>query len=334
MAQDIYVINKELSSMRISRASLHLDTAQMLLKQIGEDPDYRDETGAKSDLYPDRIVTEISQLRKRIQRLSAQLDDYGRILNSGPAALEQIDAGTRGDLTTWWERFSREREGLGQYFLKSCNPAALVGIGDFRSNFHRVNVGLKALGVDTASIGGSLLDMREDQYGDGIYHADIDCWQRPFGYTNLYDMVFGCATSMDKRKYEFVCDGTEYIFWCWKGDYLNLGAGAELGIYYGGGPLWKADRSLSMDMSMELRYTDGRKILSHRDTTWWITGFNSNPEHLNVDDRNLRVTFEVQFPVAPEDKQKDIYTAFMMKCLDNYPEWKFNFISRSATLTF
>ena len=49
---------------------------------------------------------------------------------------------------------------------------------------------------------------------------------------------------------------------------------------------------------------------------------------------DLRVTFEVQFPAAPADKGKDLYTAFMQKCLEKYPEWKFNFVSRTAVLTF
>lgn len=36
---------------------------------------------------------------------------------------------------------------------------------------------------------------------------------------------------MEKAKFEFSSGERDYIFWAWKGDYLNLGAGAELGIY-------------------------------------------------------------------------------------------------------
>ena len=42
--------------------------------------------------------------------------------------------------------------------------------------------------------------------------------------------MFDHATSIDKAKFDFTMNGTEYIIWAWKGDYLNLGAGAEIGI--------------------------------------------------------------------------------------------------------
>ena len=48
-----------------------------------------------------------------------------------------------------------------------------------------------------------------------------------------------------------------YILWAWKGDYLNLGAGAELGIYYGGKDInsfWKVDKSLAMPMTLTLKH--------------------------------------------------------------------------------
>lgn len=36
---------------------------------------------------------------------------------------------------------------------------------------------------------------------------------------------------MNKAKFQFSDDeGNDYILWAWKGDYLNLGAGAKMGI--------------------------------------------------------------------------------------------------------
>ena len=46
----------------------------------------------------------------------------------------------------------------------------------------------------------------------------------------------------------------DYIFWAWKGNYINLGAGAELGIYHGSELHWKVDKGLAMEMSMSLKY--------------------------------------------------------------------------------
>lgn len=67
--------------------------------------------------------------------------------------------------------------------------------------------------------------------GRRFYHAMVDCLQRRFGYCDLYDEVFNYATTMEFEKFEFLSQGKKYIFWTWKGYYLNLGAGAEMGFY-------------------------------------------------------------------------------------------------------
>lgn len=89
-------------------------------------------------------------------------------------------------------------------------------------------------------------------------------------------------------------NGTNYIIWAWKGDYINLGAGAELGIYYGGGSHWSVDKSLTMNMSLWLLY-NGRLIVTYTPSQkqWWITGF--NPSYQNVQASDLSVMFRLQF---------------------------------------
>lgn len=70
---------------------------------------------------------------------------------------------------------------------------------------------------------------------DGVYHARQEWSLQSFeysGYNDFYDTVFHYATSMNKAKFQFSDDdGNDYNLWAWKGDYLNLGAGAEMGIY-------------------------------------------------------------------------------------------------------
>lgn len=40
------------------------------------------------------------------------------------------------------------------------------------------------------------------------------------------------GNTVNKNKFEFTTkDGTDYVIWMWKGDYINLGSGAEVGIY-------------------------------------------------------------------------------------------------------
>jgi hypothetical protein len=73
---------------------------------------------------------------------------------------------------------------------------------------------------------------------DGIYHIDQDYWQswEPIGYNEFYDFVLKTASgaaggSAAATKFDFVVDGVTYTIWAWKGDYINLGAGAETGVY-------------------------------------------------------------------------------------------------------
>ncbi len=176
------------------------------------------------------------------------------------------------------------------------------------------------IGLPNATeIGAAILQMGKDD--KGIYHADFDCWQQYFGYNDLYDMVFDIVTDMDNRKFAFKSGGKDYILWMWKGDYLNLGAGAELGIYTGGEPHWKVDKTLAMDMSMVLSYK-GEDIATWSAKHWWLTSFNPNYQNVNATD--LTVTFTVTFDSA------QMYTDFK----ETTDEWSFNDTTQTASFTF
>jgi hypothetical protein len=113
--------------------------------------------------------------------------------------------------------------------------------------------------------------------------------------------MFDIGTSMENKKFTFKCRREWYALWAWKGNYINLGAGAELGIYYGGDPHWKVNKSLAMRMSMLLK-CNNQLIISHSEKTWWLTGF--NPRYLNIRASDLRVKFTVTF------NSKEMYMAF------------------------
>jgi hypothetical protein len=85
---------------------------------------------------------------------------------------------------------------------------------------------------------------------DGIYHVNVNkykmeainnfggddngvCWQQIGGYCDVYDYVFDFFCDMQANKdIQFSDDfGNTYTIWLWKGEYLNLGAGGECGIY-------------------------------------------------------------------------------------------------------
>ena len=197
------------------------------------------------------------------------------------------------------------------------------GIKSFiRKALHTGNNIAVCFGIDTAGIGASVLDMYESS--PGVYHANTDCWQQYFGYNSVYDAVFNLGTGMDTQRFEFVSNGEEYCIWMWKGDYINLGAGAEMGIYYGGGPHWFVDTELATPMSMSLEY-NGSTIIAHSQSTWWITGFNSN--YLNVQASGLTATFTIFF------NNSGMYNAFSRNWA-GISGWICNPNNYSATIVF
>lgn len=90
-------------------------------------------------------------------------------------------------------------------------------------------------------------------------------------------------------KSSFTVDNFEYILWIWRGNYLNLGAGAEMGLYYrptilpsdpDGLDHYFAHSEIALPMQLYLYdYESGENIFSWRpiEDQWWITGF--NPEY-------------------------------------------------------
>ncbi len=161
-----------------------------------------------------------------------------------------------------------------------------------RISIHLANLLMVMLGINTAVLGKWFLDMYVDDFG--IYHAKFDCWQHIFGYNDFYDLAFRFFTSMKRRKFSFQNSITKrkQIIWIWKGNYINLGAGAELGLYYGGPRHWKVDKKQVLGVRLRLRYK-GRLIISYAAKTWWLTGF--NPKYLNVRADDLKATFVVTF---------------------------------------
>ena len=157
----------------------------------------------------------------------------------------------------------------------------------------------------------------------GIYHARQDALQQYGGYNDFYDYIFDLSTSMKNQKFPFVYSGKKYILWVWKGDYLNLGAGAELGIYYGGGPHWFVDRNLAMPMSLTLKY-EGITKISYSAKAWWITGFNPFVQDINVS--RLTAIFTINF-----SNNMGMYNA-VKATLGKSSGWKFG--SSQATFIF
>ena len=115
----------------------------------------------------------------------------------------------------------------------------------------------------------------------------------------------------------------------------------EMGIYYDSmiPGHWGVDKSLAMEMSINLQYTDPATkakstIINYDpgDKQWWITGF--NPDYPGIDEGNLKATYSVTF------NTETMYTDFYNKFGDTYSDfydsrWKdWSLEKYSATLYF
>jgi hypothetical protein len=186
--------------------------------------------------------------------------------------------------------------------------------------------------LDSSNVGAFFLMMEKDN--KEVYHARVDCFQRHFGYNGMYDFFFDMGTSMKSATFTFSHDGQNYRIWAWKGDYLNLGAGAELGFYRQmsilemNTPHWLVDISLALPMSMTLADNQGNPIASYdpQDPQWWITSF--NPGFQDMKAENLRASYTIDF-----SGNTAMFDSFY-KEIDGNAQWKFNPEKYTATFSF
>ena len=175
--------------------------------------------------------------------------------------------------------------------------------------------------------------------GDGVYHARVDAWQKYFGYNWMYDFFFDYATETDVKDCYFTYKGENYVLWAWKGDYLNLGSGGELGFYkqFGDSDHYIVDDCLPM--SMRLINENGKEISVYtpEEEQWWITSF--DPFSPDPDVENLSVEFEVDLSDDP-DMYNAIKDQFQEKAMsddpnaENYTYWEYNDADYILRLSF
>lgn len=141
-----------------------------------------------------------------------------------------------------------------------------------------------------SSFGSVALDFRYDDKHVAL-HSDTTQWQAIGGYNDFYDWVFDIATSMNRLKLDFTLstNNQDYVVWVWKGNYLNLGAGSEVGFYTQNEPLEYLEKGFKLEqwmvadklpMTLSLYKVTGNDLIYGtyyhwlpNENQWWITGF-------------------------------------------------------------
>lgn len=183
------------------------------------------------------------------------------------------------------------------------------------------------------------LGFEDDGYGNYVTNPDNFMWQSMVGYNWFYDFFFSLGGPIKKVIIPFEADMTgilpeaSYVIWCWKADYWNLGAGAEIGIY------WQPIRALAergfyridqwnllVDVNMQVTYDHSKDELSPRNdievltgagnadsslkqTSWWITTFTPKIQFTDLD--ALNVCQAVNF--AESGIHNNLYESFFEK---------------------
>ena len=231
----------------------------------------------------------------------------------------------------------------GKYSYLWCNPAYMWNSG---GHFYTTDAYLyQALGLDRPTIWVDPLPntLFKKDTKNGVWYAEVNALQRDAGYNNLYDIAFNVCNYT--RFEAFFTAPTksgvikEWRIEGWKGNYLNMGIGGEIGLYYRSPNA--VDTTLSVDYSSiyndnNVRYfksllcdrlnhysavadTDmmlmqfdlykgsynPRNLLFIRPATthWWITGFRPSTEIVNCLD--LTMVGSITFP------SRDVAKAFM-----------------------
>lgn len=193
--------------------------------------------------------------------------------------------------------------------------------------------------MSALSSGGSfLLDFRYDDKHIAL-HSDTTQWQSVGGYNDFYDWVFDKATSMDKLKLDFALeDGQEYVVWAWKGNYLNLGAGTEVGFYKKSNILdsagvehWVVGDTLPMTLSLYRK--SGASYISYYHwlpylEQWWITGFVPNIYYWGIKEDQLVHISSVDFSsntdmldALKEENKNSKEAEFLIFDIDDHRLW-------------
>lgn len=147
----------------------------------------------------------------------------------------------------------------------------------------------------------------------GVIHTQANPLQLLGGYNDPYDVTFkvGTGGAAENIKYKFQYRGKSYVVWAWKGEYLQMGDGAEVGFYTQNkplnraGPLWNSDTGDPDLPKMSVSLSEGGSTVASfapEKPQVWVGSW--NPRKLDRDTGAMNVTDTVTF------QNSGMYTAF------------------------
>ena len=132
------------------------------------------------------------------------------------------------------------------------------------------------------------------------------------------------------------------MFWSWKGEYMNLGAGAETGIYKKFSDThWLTAKEKRTDMELKLSWNEnGKTIVEYKPAIdeeeenmkkqWWITGFDSQTQNVRAEDLKSRTVIDFNKMENSEAMYK-AFKAATVKDKEKRKYWRFDDDNRVAT---
>jgi len=120
-----------------------------------------------------------------------------------------------------------------------------------------------------------------------IFYSLQDCWQRKFGYRELFDemsptfsMVFQCEPIV------FQYEDKQWMIEIWKGQY-GINTGAEVGVYIANGENTYRCANNNEELYVRFHLWKGKKLIASREQKgWWTTAFSlgeyAKPKRLSM----------------------------------------------------
>ena len=131
----------------------------------------------------------------------------------------------------------------------------------------------------------NLASYRYDGDGNFYYTDDKECWQKNFGFNEVYDKFAPLSVMYyDTVRTIFEYGGKEWMIQMWKGQYGMVFVGGEVGVYTrklgsGGSHYVCADKEDWLNMEMAFMWDEHEngsyRAVFNRDYEkyWWCTGF-------------------------------------------------------------